>query len=228
MTIEVNRIYKGDCLKLMKEIPDNFVDCIITDPPYGIDYQSAWRTESERFNKIQSDDKPFIWWLWDAYRVLKADSCLICFCRWDVQEDFKKAIEWAGFKIKSQIIWDREIHGLGDLNGQFAPRHDVVWFATKGNYKFQNGRPQSVLKYQRVNVGKLVHPTEKPIKLLRHLVKTLTNENDIVLEPFVGSGSTTVACKELNRKYIGFEIQQEYVDIANKRLNQKTLSESLL
>lgn len=225
--METNVIYNEDCLVGLKKLEAQSVDAIITDPPYGIDFQSAWRIESERFDKIESDDKPFIWWLYDAYRVLKDNGCLICFCRWDVQDAFKQAIEWAGFKVKSQVIWDRQIHGLGDLNGQFAPRHDVVWFATKGNFEFKNGRPQSVISIQRVIGEKLVHPTEKPVALLRHLVEKVSCEGNIVLDPFVGGGSTMIACNQLNRNYIGFEIDKGYYDIAISRLKQKTLQEVL-
>jgi site-specific DNA-methyltransferase (adenine-specific) len=221
--MEKNIIYNEDCLIGLKKLEAKSVDAIITDPPYGIDFQSARRIESERFDKIESDDKPFIWWLYDAYRVLKDTGCLICFCRWDVQDAFKQAIEWAGFKVKSQVIWDRQIHGLGDLNGQFAPRHDVIWFATKGDFAFKNGRPQSVISIQRVNAEKLIHPTEKPVSLLRHLVEKVSSEGNVILDPFVGGGSTMIACSQINRQYIGFEIDKGYYETALSRLKQKTL-----
>ena len=129
--METNIVYQKDCMEVLRLLPAGEIDCIITDPPYGIDFQSARRIEKERFDKIDNDGKPFVWWLYDAFKVLKEGGRLICFCRWDVQDAFKQAIEWAGFSLKSQVIWDRGIHGLGDLNGQFAPQHDVIWFAVK-------------------------------------------------------------------------------------------------
>ena len=136
------------------------------------------------------------------------------------EEAFLKAIEWAGFKVKSQIIWDRVVHGLGDLKSQFAPQHDIIWFATKGKFEFKNGRPKSILRYSRVNSDKLSHPNEKPVELVKHIVQVLTNEHATILDCFMGSGTTAVACKQLNRNFIGFEIDPAYVEIANKRLNQ--------
>ena len=221
--MELNKIYCMDCIKGMQEIESNTIDCVLTDPPYGIDYQSAWRTDNERFDKINNDKMPFIWWINEAYRVLKDGGSLVCFCRWDVQDAFFKAIEWGGFIIKSQIIWDREVHGLGDLKGQFAPQHDIIWFATKGRFEFVNGRPKSILRYMRVSPDVLLHPNEKPIELIMHLINKLTTKHQIVLDCFMGSGTTAVACKMTERKYIGFDIDKKYVDIANKRLEQAVL-----
>lgn len=221
--IELNKIYQEDCIKGMQQMDACSVDCILTDPPYGIDYQSAWRIDTERFDKIAGDGLPYIWWLNEAYRILKDGGTLICFCRWDVQEAFMKAIEWAGFQIKNQIIWDRVVHGLGDLKGQFAPQHDIIWFATKGDFEFQNGRPKDVLRFMRVSAEKLLHPNEKPIELIRYLVGILTRESDVVLDCFIGSGTTAVVCKQTKRNFIGFEISEEYCKIANKRLSQDTL-----
>src|SRR3990167_7503598 len=212
-----------DCIKGMQEMESESVDCILTDPPYGIDYQSAWRIDKERFEKIGNDKLPFIWWLHEAYRVLKGGGTLVCFCRWDVQDAFLKAIEWAGFEVKSQIVWDRVIHGLGDLKGQFAPQHDIIWFAVKGDFEFSNGRPKSILRYNRVSAEKLIHPNEKPIELIRYLVRVLTSEQQIVLDCFMGSGTTALACKHLNRNFVGFEINPDYVKIAEERLKQKVL-----
>lgn len=224
--MEMNKIHCMDCLAGMRDIPSGSVDLVLTDPPYGISYQSAWRSDKEeRFDVIDGDGSPFIWFLYDAFRVLKDGGSLICFCRWDVQEDFAKAIRWAGFNLRSQIIWDREVHGLGDLKAQFAPQHDVVWFATKGKFEFKNGRPKSVVRVMRVSAEKLLHPTEKPVALMRYFVDKLTQQGDIVLDPFMGSGATAVACKQSQRSFYGFEISEEYARIGNDRLKQGNLLE---
>jgi site-specific DNA-methyltransferase (adenine-specific) len=137
------------------------VDAVITDPPYGIDFQSNMR--DKRLPKIANDKRPFIWFLHDAYRVTKDGGCCICFCRWDTEDVFRMAMEAAGFRIKSQLVWDRVNHGMGDLRGAFAPRHDVMWFGTKGKFAFHDGRPASVIPARRVSGTHLVHPNEKPI-----------------------------------------------------------------
>lgn len=216
--LELNRIYKGDCLRLLKYLPDNVVDAVITDPLYGIDFNR------NKFDPIQNDKKPFIWWIYDAYRILKDDGCMICFCRWDVQEQFRYAMEIAGFEVKSQIIWDRVIHGIGNLQSAFAPQHDTIWFAVKKSFCFQNGRPHSVVRSQRVNTETQKHPNEKPLDLMRHLIEKTTDKGDLVVDPFCGSGSTCVAAKQIGRDYIGFEIEDHYCQIAKDRLSQKILT----
>lgn len=227
--MELNKIYQMDCLDGLRKLEDASVDLVLTDPPYGISYQSAWRIDKEeRFDIIANDGQPFIWWLYDAFRVLKQGGALVCFCRGDVQDDFAKAIRWAGFDLKSQVIWDREVHGLGDLKAQFAPRHDVIWFAVKGKFEFKNGRPVSVVRCMRVDAEKMIHPTEKPVKLMRYFVEKLSSPGMVVLDPFMGSGATALACQQLSRSFIGFELNPDFVIAAEKRLAQKNLIEVTL
>lgn len=214
------QLYEGDCLDIMRGLPDESVDAVITDPPYGIDYQSARRTDRAKWHKKIANDKlPYIWWLYDAYRLLKDNSPMACFCRWDVQEAFQKAIEWAGFKIKSQVIWDRTNHGMGDLSGAFAPCHDVIWFATKGDFAFKGARPQSILRSKRLDGESLDHPNEKPWYLMTQLVTPLTVTCDTILDPFAGSGTTLVAAEKLGRNSIGIEINPDYCNIIRTRMS---------
>ena len=214
-----NTIIHGDSLTELKKMADCSIDAVITDPPYGIDFQSAWRTDStKRHKKIANDKQPFIWWLYDAYRVTKEGGALLCFCRWDVADDFKRAIEWSGYEIKSQVIWDREHHGMGDLKGAFAPQHDIIWFATKGKFIFPNKRPKSVVSSKRLGGDKLTHPNEKPVDLMEQLIEAVTQKDDVVLDPFAGSGSTIVAANNLDRDGVGIELDGDYVTLARSRL----------
>jgi site-specific DNA-methyltransferase (adenine-specific) len=212
-------IINGDCLDVLKTLPDNSVDSVVTDPPYGISYQSAWRTDTaKRKAKIAGDDNPFIWFLYDAFRVTRDGGGLICFCEWRHQEAFRMAISCAGYVIKSQVIWDRDWHGMGDLTSSFAPQHDVIWFAVKGKFTFPSGRPKSVLRYRRPSAEELVHPTEKPVDLMRDLVKHVTPPNGTVLDPFAGSGSTGKACALEGFGFIGIEREADYCAIAEARI----------
>ena len=214
-------IYHGDAREL-RCVAAN-VAAIVTDPPYGMDYQSAWRTEAERLPKIANDARPYIWWLNDAFTVLSNPGALLCFCDWKRQDVFYTAIDCAGFNLKSQVIWDRGVHGMGDLGGAFAPQHDVVWFGVKGDFKFPGERPRSVIVAQRVSGEELVHPNEKPAHAIEQLIEPITKEGDTVLDPFMGSGTTLVAAKNLRRKAIGIEIEERYCEIAAKRLSQEVL-----
>lgn len=159
-----------------------------------------------------------MWWLYDASRILKDGGTLLCFCRWDVQEAFKTAIEWSGLRIKSQIVWDRALHGMGDTQSAFAPQHDVIWFAVKGKYKFPGKRPKSVIRVKRINGRPLVHPTEKPVELMSMLISMVNPPGGTVLDPFAGSGSTLVASRNLGVDATGIEIDCEYVELIRERL----------
>ena len=217
----LNQIICGDCLESMKDIPDMSVDLVLTDPPYGIDFQSAWRIDKTQWKpKIANDKEPFVDWIPNAFRITKDNGCLLCFCRWDVQERFKQAIEKAGFEIKSQIIWDKVIHGMGDLKASFAPQHEVIWFATKGDFIFPNMRPSTILRFKRVDAEKLIHPNEKPIELIEYLISVTTKPNDVVADFFMGSGVTAEASCILDRNFIGTELEGKYCDIARQRLEQ--------
>lgn len=124
---------------------------VITDPPYGLNYQSNRRPKEEQYERIENDGRPFIWWLWHAYQVTQEGGSLLCFCPWQHSEVWRIAIETAGYEIRSQVIWDRDWHGLGELETQFAPQHDLTWFATKGKgFSFPNGRPPSVIRCRRL------------------------------------------------------------------------------
>ena len=219
--MQTNTIICGDCLDVLKGMEDNSVDLVLADPPYGINYQSARRTDKESWKpKIANDKKPFVSWVYDAHRVLKHDGRLLCFYRWDVQNAFLSEIKTMGFEVKSQIIWDKVSHGMGDLKGGFAPQHESIIYATKGQFEFVSKRPKSIIQCMRVMPDKLLHPNEKPIELICKLLKPTSNPNDLILDPFCGSGTTCVAAEELGRRWIGIDILEEYCQIARKRIQQ--------
>lgn len=215
----VNKVIEGGALALLNKLPDESVDAIVTDPPYGIDYQSARRIDKSQWKpKIKNDKAPYIWWLAEAFRVLKVEGALLCFTRYDVEKDFRWAMEIAGLTPKAQIIWDKGIHGMGDLSGDVAPQHENIIFATKGKFKFPNKRLKSVIKVQRVSAEKLQHPNEKPVELISTLIEGITKPGDLVLDPFMGSFTTAVASRQLERNWIGCDLSQEYCNIGEQRL----------
>jgi len=116
---------------------------------------------------------------------------------------------------------------MGDLNGNFAPSHDTIWFAVKGRYTFPAKRPTSVLRFPRIAAEALEHPTQKPVDLIAYLIKTLTKQDELLYDPFMGSGTLAIAAHKLKRRWIGSEISQEYVDLANKRLEPYLMQDSL-
>lgn len=218
-TIRSNVIIHGDCLRVLKTIPNESVDAIITDPPYGIRYHGTRRKDKSRwFDRIANDTAPYIWWLHDATRVLKQGSALLCFTRYDTEEAFRFAIRLAGLQPKTQVIWDKRRYGVGDCRGDFSLSHENIIFAVKGRFLFPNRRPQSVIPVQRLASTCLTHPNEKPVELIKQLVEAITKPGDLVLDPFLGSGTTAVAAKSLGRRYFGIELDRRYVRTARARV----------
>ena len=189
------RMYNADCLTVMRDLPSESFDMCLTDPPYGIGFSLLQReNNTEGFEKILNDERPFVWWLFDAARLLKEGGCLVCFCRWDVAEAFRLAIGWAGLEVKQQLIWDKGNWSMGDLEGAPGTQHEMMWFAVKGRFRLPGKRPSSIYPFARVSADKMIHPNEKPPALLRKLLHDYTRQGDAVLEPFGGSGSTGMTC----------------------------------
>lgn len=214
-----NKVIQGDCLEVMKGIPDKSVDCIITDPPYGMKYQSARRIATPQFKKIENDNNIdwFPEFIKECYRILKDNSHIYIFCNDYNISKFRDLQEQAGFKNKRTLVWVKNNHTSGDLLGDYANKTEFINYAQKGRRLLNGGRDTNVLNFNRVS--KLEHPTQKPVDLNEYLIKKSTNETDIILDPFAGSGTTGVACKNTNRNYILIEKEPEYIDIINKRLN---------
>ncbi len=217
-TIDKAELYRDDCMYVLGALETESCDSCVTDPPYGMSFQSNMRVKSKQFEVIANDDAPFVWWLRDAARVIKNPGCLVCFCRWDSAEAFRLAIGWAGLKVQAQLIWDRKAHGMGNLKGSPAPCHDTIWFATKGGYKLPGDRPASVYSNQRYNGGELVHSNQKPEFLMADLVKHYTPVGGKVLDPFLGSGSTGVAAIKNHFSFVGIEINEDYYETAKGRI----------
>ena len=195
-------------------MPDESVNAIITDPPYGINY------DSQTGARIKNDKAPFIWFLYDAFRVLKSGGTLLCFTRWDVEQTFIDAIELAGFRVKSEVIWDKVYHGMGDTKAAFAPAHENIVFAIKGKYSFPGGRPKDLVTFSKLGSAQMIHPTEKPVGLIANLITAVTKPDDLILDPFAGSGSTLVAAKKSGRRFIGVELDDEYYEKARRRIEE--------
>ena len=212
-------LMQGDCLELLKDIPNGSVDMVLTDPPYGIDYQSQWKKKkSEWTPKIKNDKRPFIEFIPLIKQFLKPDGCVMVFTRWDVQQKFIDAMNSSSLKVKNVLIWDKEIHGMGDLKHSFASRYESIIFSSEKEFLFNGKRPQDIIKVRRVLPNELKHPNEKPVELLEQLIEKCTKRNCVVLDPFMGSGTTGVACVNTGRKFIGMELDTGYFDIAQQRI----------
>ena len=213
------KLMQGDCLERMKEIPDGSVDMVLTDPPYGMDYQSNRRMVKQKFLKIEGD-KDLSWtekFIDECWRVMRVNTAIYFFCSWHNIGFFKDAIE-RRFKVKNVIVWVKNNHGSGDLKAGYAPKHEFVVYANKGRCLNRGKRIPDVMEFDKIPSGKLVHPTEKNTSMLEVFVNQSSDSGAVVLDPFMGSGSTGVACVNTNRNFIGIELDPDYFEIAKQRI----------
>lgn len=171
-----------------------------------------------RHRKIVGDEKVNPSFLKEAFRVMTNMSVIYLFCDWKNSHEWYTEMINAGFTVRSQVVWDRCHHGMGDLRGAHSPTHDIVWMGTKGRPVFDGKRPQSVLRSKRPSPSQdHGHPTCKPVDLIEQLILPWGAEFTI-LDMFMGSGSTGVACMNTGRKFIGIELDADYYDIAANRI----------
>ena len=243
------QLYNGDCLEVMKNIPDNSVDLILCDLPYG--------TTDCKWDTVIPFDL-----LWQQYdRVIKDNGAILLFGKQPFTTDlinsnrklFKYELIWEKDKptnfalankqpmcyhenilmfYKKQPIYNKQMverEGKGTWRYNFDISHEnrtiqgtnrkYCGKKDKSNYDIKYKNPKSILYFDTGKRQHLQHPTQKPVTLLEYLIKTYTNENDLVLDNCMGSGSTGVACKNLNRNFIGIELDETYFKIAKERID---------
>ncbi|MFC2149947.1 DNA-methyltransferase [Calditrichota bacterium] len=229
MSSSLNGVVKsGNCFELMKLMPDQSFDLILTDPPYAINYRSNRRVVKPKFDHLEGD-KPGAWideFAHQAYRLLRDNTHLYCFCRYDTYPDFFTAFDNAGFKMKRTLIWIKNNHGAGDLKGDYAPRDEWIIFAHKGRRLLQGKREQNVFENtfheDKIHSDGLKHPTQKPVALLKKLILNSTNSGEVIFDPFAGVLSTAIAAVETKRSFICIEIEDHYLELGIGRLLELT------
>jgi len=230
--MEINKIYNSDCLEILKELPDNSIDLVLTDPPYLINQNNGGRTKFtniRRMYKNKSENLKFIANSFDiknvfneCLRVLKKPNLYI-FC------SNLQITEIMGFfenkKLSTTLlIWEKP-NPAPLINNVYTNDAEFI-ICVKGGATWNNlgyFKQKKVFKYDIVQGKQKKHITEKPLPLLKHLLELKSNKDQLVLDPFCGSGSTLQACKELNRNYIGIEILEKYYKISKDRLKQDLL-----
>ncbi|QGG47636.1 DNA-methyltransferase [Heliorestis convoluta] len=215
--LQLDTIHNIDIHDGLRLLPDNSIDLIIADPPYGISYRSNNR--KSKFNVIQNDQIIMTDWLSDAYRVLKDGGAMYCYTRWDVYPLWWHHLA-NQFKIKNTIIWHKRGGGMGDLRGAYSPTHELIIYAVKGRHILNGKRTSDVWDVPRDAGSSYVHPTQKPVKLAEIIIEKSSQPGDVVLVPFCGSGGDCIAAKKLGRRFIAFDIEQQYIEAANERLRE--------
>ena len=214
-------LYCGDCLDIMKGVPENSIDFVLTDPPYLINYKTNYRKDkTHRFCKpIQNDNNNQL--IKDVigliYNKLKNNKAFYCFSSWKTVDFFKQQIE-KYFNLKNIIIWVKNNWTAGDLKAQYGQMYELIFYANKGRAFIKGKRISDVWFFDRVAGKQQVHQNQKPLKLLEFILEKHSRSFDLVLDPFIGSGTTAVACEQLNRRWVGIEINPEYCEIAKQRI----------
>lgn len=216
----INGIKCGDARKLLADVPNSSVRLLLTDPPYGMNYQSNRRWASKAPEKIIGDKtEEAISLLSDIIQKsiskLTEDAHVLIFCSWRGESKIREILENTGLNVKGSLIWVKEEHSAGDVKGSFAPCHERIVHAVKGNPEVSPRRPD-VFRISRTK--REIHPMEKPVDLLKQLIESTTMKGDLVLDPFAGSGSTCLAALETNRNFMAFEIDSNYYEKARERL----------
>lgn len=238
--LQTNVIHTGDALAVLKTLPDNSVNCVVTSPPYNIlnttgggftSKKSRWKHRMiGGYGGLCSDDMPhdeYIAWqrsiLVECLRAIKPDGAIFYNHKWRVQDGKWQRLAddiTAGLPVRQVIIWDRG-SGFNFNDGYFVPSYEVIYMLTGDDFRLQKGHNVSgdVWRFP-ADISDKVHPNAFPITLPMRCIRASTRPGDIVIDPFAGSGTTLAAAKRLDRRYIGVELNPQYVALASKRLDE--------
>lgn len=232
-------LHNGDCLDVMAQLPDASVDAIITDPPYcsgartsaaisgrgGMSRKAKWNVQPLDTDRMTTTG--FVWMMreiaMEAERVLVDGGSMLCFIDWRQYPQLYGAIESANLRIQNMIVWDKMTLALG--NG-FRNQHELIIHAAKGVPNVYDRATPNVLQVQRINSSD-IHPTEKPVELMRKLLAVVSGIGSTVLDPFMGSGSVGVACMLDGRNFVGVEKDPQYYAVARSRIETAQVGEPL-
>jgi len=234
---DIDEIYLGDARELLREIPDGSVDLVVTDPPFAIEFRAA-RTNYHRtgsrvlagYREIPPEEyfEFTRGWLSEAYRVLDGTGSLYVFSGWNRLKDVLMALDDSGFVTVNHLIWKYQFGVF--TRKKYVTSHYHILFAVKDakRYRFHKVEhyPEDVWVVKREYwTGKVKTPTKLPRKLVERILSFSSAPGDLVLDPFLGSGTVPVVARDMGRHYLGFEIVPEYYEFAKQRLNRPFGSE---
>jgi site-specific DNA-methyltransferase (adenine-specific) len=244
----INKIIYGDCLEIMPYIPDNSIDLVLTDPPYMISQKGLRidRTKIEnrslrrkgkkskelnydfgKWDYFESREEFLLWtekWVKECFRVLKDTGNFVSFFSKSEISHFEDILNKYGH-VRQTIVWHKtnpvpQIFKVGFMSSVEFMSWATKQKGAKHTFNYQLGQHHNFIETP-ICMGneRKAHPTQKPSKAINWLIEYLSNPGDIVLDPFVGTGTTSITCKKLGRKYTGIEISKEYCEIAWNVLN---------
>lgn len=220
----LDMLFKGDCLQEMRKIPDGSVDLVLTDPPYNIARNNNFDTMGRAGIDFGEWDKgaDLFSYIDECFRVLHRNGSFIVFNDWRNLGDIARYSENLGFITKDMIRLEKTNPMPRNRDRRYVPDYEcAIWFTMpKAKWIFHRknttyDRPKYVC-----SVDKGLHPTQKSLKLMTDLLYTHSNNGQLVLDPFMGSGTTGVACVKADRQFIGIEKDDKYYEIAKKRIKE--------
>ncbi len=208
------KLYHGDCVDILPFL--GRFDLALTDPPYGVTYQSNHRV-GQGSTPITNDGTRLSLRLYRKVIPLIEANAVLWFTRWDAWPDVWELVGQK-YPLKGMLVWDKGHNGMGDLSN-WGCSHELI--ASAGGIRTVGGRDGSILRFAPVPPSGRSHPTEKPTKLLEYLISKVDAQT--VIDPFAGSGATLMAARDLGRQAVGIEISEKYCEAAANRLSQGTL-----
>ncbi|MCX6723682.1 MAG: site-specific DNA-methyltransferase [Candidatus Staskawiczbacteria bacterium] len=220
--LPINQIICGDAIEELKKLPDRAVSSIITDPPYGI--SKDLNCKNERLGTTAKLNFNFGEWdklnnEWLELATQKTNGWFISFCAKKDIGIFWNALEKNGFIAVDALVWQKPDPVPFNAKSRFLNAWEIAIVGKRPGAIWNSTYQHNIFKYQAPKNKTRIHPTQKPLELIKELVLLTTKKGDIVLDPFMGSGTTAVACKESGRNYLGFEIDKKYCELANNRVN---------
>jgi len=243
MPLSINQIYHLDCIEGLKQIEPESVDLLLTDPPFGINFHlvgTQYNRKQKELGRIYSEvnvEDYFdftLQWLTKVYNVMKPTASGFIFSGWNRLGDILNALEKNGFRVINHIIWKYQFGVF--TKKRFVTSHYHILYFTKLSANKDKLRTFNRISEYSSSPGKLYFedvwrinrdyqkggdktPTRLPLAVTDKCIRIGSNENDLVLEPFLGSGSVVLSCIRYKRRYIGFEISEPIFNIAKKRIN---------
>ncbi|MDD1652056.1 MAG: site-specific DNA-methyltransferase [Methanomicrobiales archaeon] len=226
----VDGIYLGDARELLREVPNGIVDLVVTDPPFAIEFRAArtnyHRTGSrvvEGYREVAAEDYLEFTreWMAQVFRALQPTGSLYVFSGWNRLRDVLQALDETGFTTINHLIWKYQFGVF--TRKKYVTSHYHILFAAKDpkRYFFSKAEhyPEDVWVINREYwTGKKKTPTKLPLALVKKILTFSSREGDLVLDPFLGSGTVAAASKEMGRHYLGFEIVPGYYEMAKERV----------
>lgn len=229
------KVITGDCLEFMAAMKDQTVDAVITDPPYCSGSVGEAQRVSAPGHGLRSENVRRLGWFqgdnmgtaglvfllrsvaFESFRILKPTGSFLCFCDWRMVSNLQPAIESAGLRFQNLVIWDKGSMGLGT---GFRSSHEIILHFTAGKPEYFDASTGNVIRQVRIRPEERQHQTEKPVELLKNLIRVVCPPGGLIVDPFSGSGSTGQAAKETERNAILIDRDRSLEAIAQARISK--------